>query len=559
MSNISISNNNRTRWWSRLALASLLCLALVAAACGSDDEPEDTTGNDDPTTTAEAPPTSVGLEATSTTVVEVAEQECPVFEDERGSIFQTYQNEFKRCHPFQSLDEFCTKHDAPSEALQATDKGITEDKISLVHIRSKLEQFADFGFFTDVGDPARMFDTFAWYVNNMCGGVHGRMIDLKLVEVDGTGPTIDELRNAACIEATEDHEAVIVINSSGFQGTANLCIVDEHETAFISTQGQSAEFVQRGEGRLISMSPTLDESLSFLVAHLVAIDALEGKTIGVVAPDTPGQKESVEGGLIEPLKAAGIEIAVFDILGCGATSCTEGVSESVSRMLDQKVDVIFPTLNVLSLPGYLGEMVAQGFEPGDVQFYNSDFNSQASNLVANKILAFAGTEAAELYNGAIVVDDADPAAFHEPGWEPRKFNQMCDDLYNTYHTEVEGNDELSQPPHDPRDPNGNSPHGMIASVCAQMRVALRALYDAGPNPTREDIYEAMSNLGAIDFNNMIPNSIRPGKPQTTDVVHALQFTYPCANGSEFAMIPDNQEAGTCFVNAPDDQWLNVTR
>ena len=64
---------------------------------------------------------------------------------------------------------------------------------------------------TDVGDPARMFNTFVWYVNNICGGVHGRMIDLRLVEVSalgGAGGSIDELRNAACIQATEDHQGV---------------------------------------------------------------------------------------------------------------------------------------------------------------------------------------------------------------------------------------------------------------------------------------------------------------------------------------------------------------
>ena len=560
MSTTSISNSNsQRRWRSRFALAALLCLALAAAACGDSESTDNGT-----TSTTETTATSLPvLEATTSTEVAVETSECPKYEDPRGSIFQAYQNEFDRCHPFQSLDEFCTEQPAPTETLRATDDGITEDSITLVHIRSRLEQLATIGFATDVGDPTRMFNTFAWYVNNKCGGVNGRMIDLKLVEVDslgGAGGSIDELRNAACISATEDHNAVIAINSSGFQGTASLCIAEEHETAFISTQGQNAEFIDRGEGRLISMSPTLEESLSFLVASLLASDALDGKTIGVVAPDTPGQKESVERGLIEPLEAAGIDVAVFDVLGCGGgTSCSEGASDSVSRMLEEGVDVVFPTLNVVSLPGYLGEMVNQGFEPGDVQFYNSDFNSQASNTVVNKIVAFGGAAAGELYNGAIIVDDADPAAFHEDGWEPRQFNKMCADVYDTYNGEVEGNEDLTQPPHDPYDPNGNTPHGMIVTICSQMRVALRAIYDAGPNPTREDIYEAMGKLGAIDFNNMIPNSIEPDKPQTTDVVHTLQFSYPCANGAKFAVVPAGQEDGTCIINAPGDEWLNVSR
>ncbi len=549
------------RW---LLPAVLVCAALIASACGSDDGDDSGAAPATTETTAAAPATTEGalanpdveLEAVDEGQVEVATADCPVFEDERGGIFQEYQNQFDRCHPFQSLDSFCVAHEAPDVARVATDPGITENSISVVHIRTKLEELASIGFATDVGDPAGMFNTFAWYVNNVCGGVNGRMIDLKLVETAASGANIDELRNAACIEATEDHNAVVVINSSGFQGTANLCLVEDHQTAFISTQGQSGEFMDRGEGRLISMSPTLEESLAFLVNTLIGSGELEGKTIGVIVPDTPGQLESVERGLVDPLEAAGLNVAVFDTIGCGGqVSCTEGNSESVSRLLDEGVDVLFPTLNVVSLPQYLGEMVNQGFEPGDVTFYNSDFNSQASNIVVSKIVAFGGQAAGELYNGAIIIDDADPAAFHEPGWEPRKFNQMCDDTYNEYVSNVEINDSLSQPPHDPYDPTANTPHGMVASVCAQMRLTMRALYDAGPNPTREDVNEALLNLGAIDFNNMIPNSIEPGKPQTTDVIHTLMFTYPCASGEEFGF----GDEGTCIVNAPDDRWFRVQR
>ena len=552
------NNNNHSRWWSRLVLAALLCLALVAAACGGDD-PDPTADNGDTSSTTEVSVPDISLGATSTTEVAVAEKACPVHEDPRGGIFQAYQNEFDRCHPFGSLDAFCMPHDAPTETLQATDDGITEDTITLAHIRSKLEQLAAFGFAADLGDPARMFDTFAWYVNEKCGGVNGRKIDLKLIETPAFGDNINELRNIACSEATEDHDAVVVMNSTGFQGTANLCIVEEHKTAFISTQGQSADYVNRGEGRLISMSPTLEESLRFLVATLLESGALEDKTIGVVYPDTPGQPEAVKRGLIDPLKAANMNIAVEDVIRCGGeTSCTTGNTDAALNMMDEGVDVIFPTLNVVSLPPFIEALVAEGFQPGDVQFYNSDFNSQASNIVVSRIAA-ANAKAGELYNGAIIIDDSDPAAFHEPDWKPREFNKMCAKVYDDHHGEVEGNDELTEPPHDPSDPNGNSPHGMIVTICSQMRLVLRAIYDAGANPTREDIYEAITNLGAIDFNNMIPNSIEPGKPQTSDVVHAMMYTYPCATGPEFAVKPPGATEGSCIVNVDDDEWKTVTR
>lgn len=570
------SRKVRGFWFGVVAVVA--SLALVAAACGGDDDDDATP---EATTTTQAPSAS---EPTTTTATpsgggdggesssgegesgstdegedgspgEESVPECEPYQDPRGGIFQEFQNEFDRCHPFQSLDEFCLAHDVPDVERVATDDGITADSISIVHLRTELEGLADIGFATPIGDPTKMFETFVWYVNNVCGGVNGRMLDLHLVEVPATGSDVDALRNAACIEATEDRQGVLVLNSSGFQGSANLCLVEDHYSAFISTQGQLQGWVDRGEGRLVTLSPTLDESGRFLIQRLLETGELEGKTIGVVVPDTPGQQEAAEAGLVDPLEEAGFEIAVFDVLGCsGGPACTEGMSESVSNMIDEGVEVLFPGLNVISLPQYLAEMVRQGFEHGDITFYNSDFNSQAGNLVTSKIVEFGQAPAGELYNGTIIVDDADTAAFIRPDYEETPFNKMCHDTYVEYHENAPGNEELDDPPHDPRDPAQNSPYGMVATVCTEMRVAMRALYDAGANPTRESIYNALENLGAIDSNNMLPFSIRPGKPQASDAVHTTRFSYPCEAGERFAT-----SAGTCIVDVENDEWVLVER
>ena len=577
----SVSSGRR---WSTLALTVIASLALFAAACGSDD---DATPEPEATTTTQTPPASEPSTTTATpsgggdggesssgggedtgegesvgteeggdeASGEESASECEPYQDPRGGIFQEFQNQFDRCHPFQSLDAFCLPHDLPEVEREATDDGITADSISIVHLRTQLEDLASLGFFTPVGDPTKMFETYVWYVNNVCGGVNGRMLDLSLVEVPGNAPELDALRNAACIEATEDRDAVLVLNSSGFQGSANLCLVEDHDSAFISTQGQLSEYVERGEGRLVTLSPTLDESSRFLVQRLLQTGELEGKTIGVVVPDTPGQQEAARAGLVDTLEGAGFEVAVFDVIGCGGGSvCTDGMSESVSNMIDNDVEVLFPGLNVISLPQYLAEMVRQGFEPGDITFYNSDFNSQAGNLVTSKIVQFGQAPAGELYNGTIIVDDADTAAFMRPDYEETPFTKMCHDTYVEYHENAPGNEELDDPPHDPRDPAQNSPYGMVATVCTEMRIALRAIYDAGPNPTREDIFRELENLGAIDSNNMLPFSIRPGKPQASDAVHTTRFSYPCEVGERFAT-----EFGTCIVDIENDEWILVER
>ena len=570
----------------RLALAFVACTALVAAACGgevtesTDDgaaapttqapeaapettEPDTTQPDEEPDTepaatepdeepdtepAATEPDEEPDTEPAAAEPEEVPEGPPPnIYDDPRDGIFDEFQATFDRGdNPFAQLDAFCHTHD-PAPDREATDKGIEADSISLVHLRSKLEDFAAMGFAVPVGNVAEMFDTFTAVVNEQCGGVRGRMIEMHTIELEVLGATVDEDRNAACIQAIEDLQGVILLNSSGFQGSANLCIVEEHQTAFISTQGQSEEFMSRGEDRLISISPTLEESVRWLAADLADRGQLDGKTIGVAAPDTPGQYEAVEAGLVETLRSKGIDVAVFDVIGCGGTTfCLEGVVDSVQRMKAAGVDVFFNVLNVVSAPGYLVEMANQGFEPGDVQFYASDFNAQAGELVSSKMVAFGGETAGNLYNGALIIDDADTGAYRLEDYEPRPFNEMCNDTYganNASGANHENADRLSG--------SGSSAYGMVATVCNIMRTALRAIYAAGDNPTRADIYAALANLGPIDSNEMLPFTIRPGKTQAPDAIHTMRFEYPCTRPAPFG------EENICIV--PIDEYRPAPR
>ena len=571
----------------RSALATVIGLVLVAAACGGevtvsvDDDDDtaaptteapavsepDTTEPDDSgaapdegTTTTEpddepeapaATEPDTADEAPDTTEPDTTD-EAPaapppnIFEDPRGGIFAEFQATMDRGdHPFMQIDSFCTAH-APAADRVATDKGIEADSISMVHLRSRLEDFAALGFATDVGDPAEMFETFAAVVNEQCGGVRGRTIEMHTIEVPVLGDLVDEERNAACIQAIEDLNAVIVVNSSGFQGSATLCIVEEHETAFINVQPQPEEFVRRSNDRLITNTLTAEESLSWLALDLIARGELEGKTIGVAAPDTPGQFESVEAGLVNVLADNGIEVAVFDKIGCGGTtSCTLGMVESVQRMRSAGIDVFFNVLNTLSAPFYIQEMVTQGFQPGDVQFYASDFNSQASELVASKISQFGGKATGDLYHGAIILDARDTGAYRLEGYEPRAFNEMCNDTYGA--NSPSGANHESEDRYD-----GNSRYGMVGSVCVIMRQALRAIHDAGDNPTRADIYETLANLGPIDSNEMFPASLAPGKTRTPDVIHHVTFESPCTKPYPFPV--PGLEGGVCIYPINEYRW-----
>ena len=458
-----------------------------------DDAPEDT---DDEMTEEEAGPN--------------------IYDDPRGGIFLEFQQGYDRGdHPFMQYDSFCVSHDPAADRVD-TDDGISADSIKVGHIRSRLEDLTDFGFAVPVGDPKEIFEVFIDYINEECGGIRGRTLDLGYVEAEVLGQDVDGNRNAACLAMTEDHKSVIVMNSTGFQGTANLCLVEEQETIFISTQGQTEEFMARGNDLLLSLSPTLEESLRFMVSDLLDRGELEGLTLGVAAPNTPGQVEAVEEGLVVPLQEAGFDI-VFDVIDCGGgTICFGGTGESVTNMVNAGVNGFFNVLNVVSAPGYIAEMVSQGYQPGDVRFFASDFNSQTSELVSGQIAN--NVEAGNLYNGATIIDFRTTGEYRDPAYEPNPMAANCNRLY--------GENSQSGASHDWRT-LGDSAYGMVGSVCGIIRIMARALYDAGDNPTVADVREAIVNLGPVDNNAMTPASIRPGKTQMADVIQTLEYTFPC--------------------------------
>ena len=165
---------------------------------------------------------------------------------------------------------------------------------------------------------------------------------------------------------------------------------------------------------------------------------------------------------------------MFDIIGCGgSTICTEGVPESVTNMRNAEITAFFNVMGILTAPGYIDEMVNQGFQPGDVQFFASDFNSQASELVSGQIAN--SPTSGDLYNGAIIIDFRDTGLYRSEGYQPQALQEMCAALYNENNT--------VGALHSWNDP-GDSSYGMSVSVCNIVRTAARDLRRRGQPDSR---------------------------------------------------------------------------
>ena len=177
-------------------------------------------------------------------------------------------------------------------------------------------------------------------------------------------------------------------------------------------------------------------------------------------------------------------------------------------------------------------MVTQGFEPGDVTFFQSNLNSQEGDLVSSKVVAFGGEAAGELYNGAFIVTSSYTSLWQNTDGFIPPFNEMCLETY-------EANGGTA---HDYFASDSNTPSGMVATVCTQTRIMARILYNAGDNPTPESIEAAIANLGPVDLNSMIPGSV-DGASGAPDAVQIQRYSYPCELPNSY---DDNL---TCMVSS----------
>ena len=173
-------------------------------------------------------------------------------------------------------------------------------------------------------------------------------------------------------------------------------------------------------------------------------------------------------------------------------------------MIADGVDVMFPLLNVINLPGYLEEMVTQGVKPGQIQFYQSGYNAQNGDLVSSKVVMFAGDEARASSTTAPKIIAAGPTgAFRCPDFTAERVRRDVQ-------PRVPGRGRRRSTPRPIPQTNsrvrrdGRQLHLRPASIA-------RAIETAGPNPTRKDLAAAVGEPRRDRHRRRVPRQLRQGK------------------------------------------------
>ena len=458
------------------------------------------------------------------------------YADPRGETYEQFQASFDRTHPFQGLESFCLPTPAPESDPVATQPGITADSLNVVHLHTRLDELERIGFSVPVGDIDDMVRSFVGIVNG-CGGIHGRRLDLRTVEVSalgGGGHDIDTRREAACLEAREVHEAVAVLAVEAVPGTAANCLTRSGRTSFLSVRGTSDRDESRAGGLLLAQEPGARTAVEAMVRMADERDLLVGGTIGLVVPDAPQRSDDVVHVLVDALGALGHEPTIH-LVGCeGTTTCRVGLDTAVAAMVERGVDVVFPLLNRTSLPWLVLEMLDQAMPRPT--FIQSGLDAQGLDSVSSEVAEFGGSPAGAYYSGAWILDASATGSHRLDGFETRPFDEMCNRSY------AEAAQRRTATVDDPT----TDVYRTVTEACSLVRAVARAVHDAGPDPTRLGIQVALAALGSMDVSDMRPATSYDGHLS----VQLRRYEYPCDHGPGFG------DTDGCLLPVSDPQPLD---
>ena len=425
---------------------------------------------------------------------------------------------------------------------QATGPGITENSVSIVNIKTSNDELKALSFEDFSGDTSEIFSVFIKILNEECGGFHGRRIDFQeittfpLEAFDIDTPTLSTI---ACLNATKDIPSVIVIDISQFSGPLENCIVNEQKTALVTTKVSSDQNAISSDNRLLIDSFTAKQAFSLMLMFAEEKGLLTNRSIAIVADDSFGNFESVVTELLEPLRELNYD-PEFHFLNCeGGIFCNIGIEKTIDAFIENPPDVLFPTLNPVSLPELLTQMISNAIPKP--QIIQSGFNQQDDERSTNHIFNYGGSEVASYYDGTIIFSH--PYVVNQRIFESQfsPFEEMCIEEYSRV-------SDLDQHLIDPRRSE------TVFKICSITRYIARALYDAGVNPNRRRIHESLSSLGPVDSPGLSFGSFTLEKPTRPSSIQHMEYQFPCVISEE----AENQNYSGCIlpISPPENIFTN---
>jgi ABC-type branched-subunit amino acid transport system substrate-binding protein len=279
--------------------------------------------------------------------------------------------------------------------------GITDDAFKVALLYGDTSGLEQAGIIAKIGDRQEHFQTFVDAANE-AGGAGGRQLEVTTHTFPVPSTATDE--RAACVAATEDDGAAVVVFAGNQTEETLLCAADEHERIALVVAGNARPSTLKGaQGRLFMNDMSAPRLMKNWVKALKKEGTLKGKTIGIVRGDISAHEE-VAKSLTKELKKAGFEVTEEVALPCAGLQACEQNEVGAERLQTNGVDAVFSLLSALANPAFITAADSIGFNP---QWLASDFEFQVYDTTAQLM---AGAK--EPYDGAIGVSTT--VAIDEP-------------------------------------------------------------------------------------------------------------------------------------------------
>lgn len=341
----------------KTALVVLIAFGLGATACSS--PAGDASSGADDTSSGSAPAESASAESTSSDVASGADAEG-----------DSESSDTEREDPGTGTDgvrDSAVPYGGPADL----------EPVTVAVMYPDLAVAVQFGFAEEFGDFDPVFEAFVADANKR-GGIAGHPIEYAPVEFD---LLLAGDSSRACLTATQDIEAFVVIALGGVYGDPVVCVVEQNETLLLALDGFPNEYYERADGRLFTFTPSKAET-QIVIADSFK-DLLKEAPFAVFSElDNGGDRATTEAYLLPRLDALGLSPALDIVLDSDGEVAASQIPILVEQVRSKGIKTIISSSGFFATAQFARAL--QSVEI-DVTWIGSDAAGFAGNLYATQM------------------------------------------------------------------------------------------------------------------------------------------------------------------------------
>ena len=378
----------------------------------------------------------------------------------------------------------------------ATGVDTATNTVKVAVIGLNLQSLVDAGVVPDLGKVSDQFKELQTEIND---GAKAGKYKLDVVTQLLTSQPKPEDYQAACLWATEEQKAFMVVFASVSDDGLARCIAIDHKTPLIGNVGFGDQLYKDAKGLVFTDGNTgmsIDRQSRAWAQVSAAQGLLKKQKIGIVATDgNAAALKAINSNLVPALKKLGYKVTDNIVLPCAnsPTACSQQ-DVAVQKLKNDGVTFVFNAAEVLAGETLVAEAAKIGYKPT----WSANRNN-TTDTVAKFFKA-----AADAWDGANGVSVT---------WPDSDFSQETKDC-NAAATK---GGIFSYTP----DQNAYAAYGQY---CIMMNLIAQGIKGVSGGLTQPAFLKSLVAIGTIPSNSGPAGTFAPGKYDAGDYVYAAKYS-----------------------------------